>query len=235
MTVQLFNSDSRTFNWGEHFGKEVRLVIADPPYGVDYVSNYGKTAKWEEYARRIDGDEDLASALATFTDVLYNLEPYLVDDLDMYVFTRWDLLHHWRLAVEEMGIGFRLKNALVWNKGHVYLGDFRGDWPRTYELILFFKRGARPLEVRRDSVLEYAKPSPKFRIHPTQKPVPLLEELIVVSSEPGDIIVDPFAGSAASLLAARNRSRQAFGVEKDKTYYNLAENRLSQMALPGFS
>jgi site-specific DNA-methyltransferase (adenine-specific) len=68
-------------------------------------------------------------------------------------------------------------------------------------------------------------------IHPTEKPVGILEPLIRYSSAPGDLILDPFAGSGAVLDAARLASRRAVGVEADERYCEVASARLSQAVL----
>lgn len=67
--------------------------------------------------------------------------------------------------------------------------------------------------------------------HNTEKPVQLMEELIRISTEPGDLVVDPFAGSASSLVAARNLGRNAIGMELSSEYVRLAQERLAEGVL----
>lgn len=66
------------------------------------------------------------------------------------------------------------------------------------------------------------KSTPK--VHPTQKPVPLLERLISVFTDKGDVVIDPCAGSGTTLLAAANMGRKAYGFEVNKQFYHAAKD-----------
>lgn len=66
------------------------------------------------------------------------------------------------------------------------------------------------------------------RLHPTQKPVECLKRIIEALSRPGDIVLDPFAGSGSTCLAAHLAGRRFFGIELDATYHAAAVNRLQQ-------
>lgn len=62
------------------------------------------------------------------------------------------------------------------------------------------------------------------KVHPTQKPVPLLERLISVFTDKGDVVIDPCAGSGTTLLAAANMGRKAYGFEVNKQFYHAAKD-----------
>lgn len=64
------------------------------------------------------------------------------------------------------------------------------------------------------------------KVHPTQKPVPLLETLIDIFTDPGDVVIDPCAGSGTTLLAAANLERKAYGFEVNKKFYNDAKTKI---------
>ena len=64
------------------------------------------------------------------------------------------------------------------------------------------------------------------KIHPTQKPVPLLERLIEIFTDPNDVVIDPTAGSGSSLLAAANINRRAYGFEIKKDFFRLAQKKI---------
>ena len=61
--------------------------------------------------------------------------------------------------------------------------------------------------------------TPQRKIHPTQKPHSLIRRMIEQSSQPGELVVDPFAGSSSTLISAFEVKRQAFGIDLDKEYY----------------
>ena len=64
------------------------------------------------------------------------------------------------------------------------------------------------------------------KIHPTQKPVPLLERLIEIFTDPGDVVIDPTAGSGSSLLAAAHLNRRAYGFEIKKDFFRMAQEKI---------
>lgn len=70
------------------------------------------------------------------------------------------------------------------------------------------------------------------KVHPTQKPVPLLERLISIFTDPGDVVIDPCAGSGTTLLAAANLKRKAYGFEVNKEFYRGAKERVLRVITP---
>ena len=66
----------------------------------------------------------------------------------------------------------------------------------------------------------------KETIHPTEKPIPLIEKLITISSNNGDVIFDPFLGSATTAIACINTKRNYIGFELDKGYFDIANKRI---------
>ena len=63
------------------------------------------------------------------------------------------------------------------------------------------------------------------KIHPTQKPIKLLEKLIDIFTDKGDVVIDPCAGSGSTLLAAQQLDRNSFGFEINKEFYRLAKEK----------
>jgi site-specific DNA-methyltransferase (adenine-specific) len=65
-------------------------------------------------------------------------------------------------------------------------------------------------------------------VHPTEKPVGLLANLITSVTKPGDLILDPFAGSGSTLVAAKKTGRRFIGVELDDDFYQIAQRRIEE-------
>ena len=75
-------------------------------------------------------------------------------------------------------------------------------------------------EWKRDSRKEYPK------IHPTQKPISVLKRLVEIFTDPGDVVIDPVAGSGATLRAACELGRHSFGFEIDRKFYTEAKEKM---------
>ncbi len=239
--IDLFHADAAQFDWKAALdGRQIDCIITDPPYGINYASNrsYDRTTKSRSRAlhREIANDLNVNESLGLFWDVMEELRLHTADECEMYVFTQFNVLDEWLRMVngfstEPTWFGFACKAMLVWDKQALGSGDIDGSWVASYELILYLKKGRRDMNRQRPSVLRFDRVPTMQRIHPTEKPVALLEELIKVSTNPGDTIVDPFAGSASLLEAANRTGRRAVGTEMDKGFFDAAKQRMSQGVL----
>ena len=81
---------------------------------------------------------------------------------------------------------------------------------------------------RRNDVFEFAKDAPSTYIHPTQKPIALLEEIIERSSNEGGVVLDCFMGSGSTGVACVNTNRRFIGIELDDGYFNIAKKRIEE-------
>lgn len=70
--------------------------------------------------------------------------------------------------------------------------------------------------------MDWIRDNSNEKIHPTQKPIPVLENLIKIFSDPGDVVIDPVAGSGTTLIAAENCGRKSYGFEIKKNFFNEA-------------
>ena len=77
---------------------------------------------------------------------------------------------------------------------------------------------------------DWQKDTETPKVHPTQKPVRLLERMIEIFTDPGDVVIDPVAGSGTTLLAAKNLGRDAYGFEITKEMVKLANEKVLPMA-----
>ena len=118
------------------------------------------------------------------------------------------------------------KSLLVWVKNNHGSGDLKGDYaPQTEYIIYANGNGKRKLNGKRVcNVLNFKKT--KNQLHPTEKPVDLLQFLIEKSTKEGETVLDCFAGSGSTGLAAKNCNRKYVLIEKDEQYFNQIVKRL---------
>lgn len=147
----------------------------------------------------------------------------LVDRAHIYVFIN-------NLNLEQLLRDFRinrmpLHNLLRWAKNSVTPSRW---YMKDYEHIAFFHKGtAFPInDPSAKSTLPYPVVPQRFKLHPTEKPTSLLGRLIINSSKPKQVVIDPFVGSGSTLEAAVRNCRQAIGIETDEYYADLAARRL---------
>ena len=224
---QIWNGDSRELCARFKTGR-VNCVITDPPFGVNNLSNMAKTVDGKKNARKIANDESPEVAIKVFNEVMDVLLPRTADNTDMYVFTSQQVLKEWLEVADDLGRhGFTRCGILVWQKDGPGMGDLDASWGMAHEFILFLKKGRRPRSApRRTGVFHISQVRPQDLIHPHEKPLALLDELIKFSTSPGDFIVDPFSGSGSTIRAARAAGRSAVGIELDKHNFDVSNAAL---------
>lgn len=175
----------------------VDLALTDPPYGIDYQSNR-RTAR--EKLPKFANDVSL-EWVPDWVDEMYRV---LKDNTHFYCFTRFDT---YPVFYSEIARRFDVKNCLIWVKNNHGSGDLNGSYAPQYEMIIFGTKGKRHLNGRRDAdVMDCDNVPSAQRFHSTQKPVELLRVLIEKSSDPGDLVLDPFAGTGSCGLACKAAS-----------------------------
>jgi len=194
--------------------KSIDMILTDPPYLINYRSNYRK----QKY-NYIENDKD---NLNLIKKVIAECFRVLKDDTAIYMFCSWHKVDFFKREFEEK---FKLKNIIIWNKNNTSMGDLKGSYAPKHEFILYGHKGRRLLEgFRYPDVIEANRTNNK--LHPTEKPVELLEKFIVTSSKENDLILDPFMGSSSTAIACINTSRSFIGFEMDKDYFDIATKRI---------
>lgn len=203
----------------------VDCIVTDPPFGVDNLSNMAVTQEGKQYARKIHGDSSPEEAIQIYQDVMNVLLPKTRDHCDAYIFTSYQVLSDWLVMLDNfMGPhGFSRKAVLVWEKDGPGMGDLESPWGMGCEFIMFYRKGNLGKSTkRRNSVLHYPQVRPDKLIHPHEKPLPLLEDLIRASTAKNDFVVDPFGGSCSVARACRRIERSAVCIEYDEFNYEKA-------------
>lgn len=216
--VTLYHGDCRDIL--PTLGREsVELLLTDPPYGINYRSGgaHGPIA----------GDDGSLDVIAALRLAL----PALRLKRHFYVFGPFDLAPITKGATAE----------LIWDKGKFGAGNLSTPWGRSHEPLTFgvwspyvshAGRGSQLVRLRRGSVLSFPTTNNGRGAmeHPTEKPVPLLRELIEASSRMGETVLDPFAGCGSTLIAAVREERKAIGIELEERYCEVIARRLETLA-----
>jgi site-specific DNA-methyltransferase (adenine-specific) len=210
----------------------VDCVITDPPYGMAFQSGR-KTEESEEGDRvkswdPIQGDSTLDEALDLLRRTLTQVSRVLTDGGHLYLFCDWRGVHSVHPLVEEY---LNVKNILVWDKGSMGIGDLTNNWGYSHEFIIFATVGDRANELTdaQRNVLEFSREARTDYVHPTQKPLALVNELVSKSTDTADTILDPFMGSGTTAVAAIQNDRDYIGFELDgDNYRDVIERRIGE-------
>ena len=185
------------------------VLVTDPPYGMAYESNSNRIKGTQKVGRSVAGDD--TPDIRDRALVAWGNKPALV-------FGRWSVPRP-----------VATRHRLIWDKGNsVGMGDLSIPWGHSEEEIYVLGTGfigKRESNVIRAQMLmsaDHNRPD-----HPTPKPIGLMEKLVAKTV---GVVADPFAGSGATLIAARNLGRQSIAVEIEERYCELIAKRLAQQA-----
>lgn len=196
--------------------KMADITMCDPPYNVDY------GASQERDDRKILGD-DQGEKYELF---LFDICSHILANTKgaVYICTSSSELATLQKAFEEAG--GRCSTFIIWAKNHFTIG--RADYQRQYEAILYgWKDGSKRQWYggrSQSDLWSYDKPAYNS-LHPTMKPVELMERAITNSSRPGDIVLDPFSGSGSTLIACERTGRICRTIELDPTFVDVTIKR----------
>ena len=208
-------------------GQVAQAVITDPPYGINYVG--GRAAQQERISRRRRGGQ--AAPSDAYWDDLTDDEyrALLISSLglahqhsdDKAPLYLWFASSHLRDVLDCMGgTGWEERNLLVWVKNNG-AGALFAQYKHWYEPCFYaFKKGKAPRwhgPTNERTVWEHDKPVVND-LHPTMKPVALIERAIINSTCKKQLVVDSFLGSGTAVIAAQRTGRICYGMERDARY-----------------
>lgn len=126
--------------------------------------------------------------------------------------------------------GFAFQQLIIWDKGNLTPNRF---YMNAFEIILMLKKGrARAINNKGESNIIRVPNSVSFKTHPTEKSPKLMKILIENSTEPGQIVIDPFMGTGATGVACKMTGRDFIGIEIDKSFFDIAKNRINAEYCP---
>ena len=196
------------------------MTFTDPPYNVDYGDHGGALQKGKK--RKIEND-DLG---AEFENFLRRGCENIVNATDgaIYVCMSSSELHTLQKAFTEAGGHW--STFVIWAKNTFTIG--RSDYQRQYEPILYgWREGAKHhwCGDRDQGDVWFVDKPLSSPLHPTMKPLELIERAINNSSTIGDIVLDPFLGSGSTLIACERTGRTCYGIEIDPVHVDVAVAR----------
>jgi site-specific DNA-methyltransferase (adenine-specific) len=205
----------------------IDLILTDPPYGIEYQSNRRMVGKkFEKIAS--DTSKEMERILQGFFHESFRV---LKPACHLYTFCRWDTLPLFMDAATEYG--FKIKNRITWIKNNHGSGDLYGAYaPRHEDCLFMIKPGhsVRVLRGRRTSDVVFCNKVSSVNLkHAAQKPLRLLTPMIEKSSEPYELVLDPFCGSGAILKAAKLMGRKYLGFDSDRSMIAIAKQNLEEM------
>jgi len=196
----------------------IDIVITDPPYGISYKSN---RSKFDDAITKRgllnDGADEAFTLLDKTCEVLSRK---CAENSHLYFFCSWSVFSQFEKIISEY---FTIKTPIVWDKGNKGSGDLENDWGNQTEIIIFCIQGKKTINYRRGNILSVPRLHSSKMVHPTQKPIELINELLDVSYFKDDFVVDPFMGSGATIHACNAKSIRALGVELDNEMFEIAK------------
>lgn len=197
-------------------GEKADMVFTDPPYGIDYQSNHR-----EDQFEKLEGDEDVPD------EPLMHVDYATAEDFAVYVWTRWDVYPAWFDKVADLA---EPKNLIVWKKASG-MGDLEGSYQPNHELCIYATSGRKLLRGTRDtSVWDISGDNAAEYQHPTQKPTDLAHRAIQNTCKADDTVLDLYAGSGSTLLAAEQLDRKSYHMELEPVYADVIIQRYKQLS-----
>jgi modification methylase len=226
----------------------VDLVFADPPYNLQLA---GELTRPDQ--SRVDAVDDHWDKFGSFEDYdrftrawLAECRRVLKPDGALWVIGSYHNI--FRVGAILQDLGYWILNDVIWRKTNP-MPNFRGRrFTNAHETLIWAAHGERSkytfhyeamkvfnddLQMRSDWTLplctgpERLKDGEGAKIHPTQKPEALLHRVLLSSSNPGDVILDPFFGTGTTGAAAKQLGRNFIGIEREDSYADAAEERIA--------
>lgn len=212
----------------------VDLVLTDPPYSVSTAKSFDRTqfAKGVRNLNFFDGDQDWSTMTAGVVERVM-----VAADLARALYAWCGHRQFGRIVDTLEAAGWKTR-PIAWAKECPIPAPPGVGYDSALELCVYAWRAGRkwtpttgtknPNVIHADG---YRHGQPGKLAHPTQKPIRTIEIPLMNSTEPGDLVLDPFAGSGTTLRVAKDNGRRAIGIELEERYCEIAARRLDQGVL----
>lgn len=222
--------------------RSVDLILTDPPYNITrnhWDTPFDLSAMWEQYNRIIkdDGAILIFSSGMFMANLMKSNEKMWRYNIVWQKTTPTGFLNANKMPLkvhEEICVFY--KKLPTYNpqktQGHEPVHSYtKHTSDGTNYGITKSVSGGGSTERFPTSIVTFSTDKQKAALHPTQKPVALLEYLIRTYSHTGDLVLDSFMGSGSTGVACINCGRRFIGIEKDSEYYKIADRRLNELKI----
>ena len=197
-------------------GQKADMVFTDPPYGVNYQSNWRNN--------KSDNKFDILENDNKFLDFKSNLILYTKESSAWFIWTSHQVYPIWREMYEDFYL-----NTIIWDKGKMGMGDL-SSYGNNYEMALFCSQGKPKLKgERKKAIWEINVEAGSEYIHPTQKPITLSAYAIPDFINENDLVLDLFLGSGSTMVASHQLKRKCYGMELDPKYCQVIIDRMLKL------
>ena len=207
----------------------VDLILTDPPYNLSPYSTGNIKASW----RKTINNDIAAWDQQTFTpsEWVQAFKRILKPTGNIFAFTAYNLLGKWHEAFDSEFDTFQF---MVWHKTNPVPKLRRAGFLNSCELIVCMWNKGHTWNFTNQKDMHNFIETPicmgherlKAPMHPTQKPVKVLQRIVSMASNPDDLVFDPFMGVGSTGAATLTLNRRFIGVELDEQYFKAAEDRL---------
>ena len=211
-------------------GQKADMIFTDPPYGMSYGGGraQGDNVKFKNRSGGIKahgmilGDDKTGDDLIQLIrDALLSAVTTSKEGSSAYVCFPWRTYTEFEAAMLECGL--KASACIVWDKKSIGLGQ--ANYRPQHEFIFYCKGGAWYGDKAQSDVWYMSRGATGQYVHPTQKPVELIEKAINNSSKAGDIVIDCFGGSGSTMIAAEKIGRHSRLMELDPKYCDVIVKR----------
>lgn len=230
-TYKLYHQDAEHFLACQPEGK-YNVFLTDPPYGIDIQENMigigGKTGEANSSGITFnDSKEEMELSISFLAKELYRITTF---DAQGYIFVAPEFFYSIRDIFINVGWAAYIK-PMIWIKNASGQANQPSMYPGScYEMILFLRKtDARLVAEGRPDWIQYPPVIGENKLHPNQKPVSLLLELLDRIAMPGMNLIDPFMGSGSSIEAAVKKKLFATGCDKLIECYATSLKRMEEL------
>ena len=207
-------------------GNKADLIFTDPPYGISYGGGRaaGSSRKGDlvkAHGMIINDDLRGGELNTLLIDALSNSKMFSKEDAPCYVCLNYKNYVNFQDAFESAG--YSIDNCIVWDKKSIGLG--MSNYRPQHEFIFYCKGGLWYGSKNQSDIWSMSRGNTAAYVHPTQKPVELIQIALSNSSKKGDIIIDVFGGSGSTIIACESISRRAMVVDLDPKYCDVIIQR----------